>query len=729
MESGTGKGRVIARTRVRRAWLVSAVLLVTIATVAAAATVAPSPARTSRTVVVGGDDRYPPFQFVDAEHQPQGFDIEVARAVLQPQGWSVRFELGDWDKALDKLDRGEVDVVPMFMSEDRDKRFLFSQPYMLRYHVVFGRRGSPVIESLEALAGHRVAVQRAGLAAEALAGSPSGAVQLVEVDFEADALESVDRGDAEYALVPTGIGLYATAQGGMDDIVALGPPLLERQYVFAVRRDRPELVPIINAGLDRVRTSGERDRLYEAAVYGAANPSRDALVTVPVIAAVGAALLLLIVVVAWRRTAATGPRPDQGARSRLIAWLGRRIRRQPQAGFALAEIHLLGLDLIGDVAGEAVADRVVRKIQSRLEVTPGVERVTTLGGGSLGLVLDGITDRTHAEAAMKRLAICLSERLDVGELPVELRSRIGTALYPGDATDPAGLVRAARMACEAARKQVAAGVYYHPGLEPDPRHLTLLAELREAIASGQLGYALQPTLDLGSRCWTGAELLVRWQHPRYGPLPPVDFVPLAEREGVIGEMTLYMVKRALEHCRAWREQGRLLTIAVNVSANDLADPALVSAIIDASGDLGPQLVLELTETDAMRHPEKVVEALARLRPSGIRISVDDFGTGHSSFTNLRLLDADELKIDRTFVMRLLQSPSDQAIVRATIRLAHDLGLSVTAEGIEDDATLAWLAEAGCNAAQGFALAKPMTPEAFASLLDRGTGPGQPVVLH
>ena len=126
MESGTGKGRVIARTRVRRAWLVSAVLLVTIATVAAAATVAPSPARTSRTVVVGGDDRYPPFQFVDAEHQPQGFDIEVARAVLQPQGWSVRFELGGWDKALDKLDRGEVDVVPMFMSEDRDKRFKIS---------------------------------------------------------------------------------------------------------------------------------------------------------------------------------------------------------------------------------------------------------------------------------------------------------------------------------------------------------------------------------------------------------------------------------------------------------------------------------------------------------------------------------------------------------------------------------------------------------------------------
>ena len=205
-------------------------------------------------------------------------------------------------------------------------------------------------------------------------------------------------------------------------------------------------------------------------------------------------------------------------------------------------------------------------------------------------------------------------------------------------------------------------------------------------------------------------------------------MPLAERAGMIGEMTLYMVGRALELCRAWRDQGRVLTIAVNVSANDLADPALVAAIIAASGDLGPQLLLELTETDVMRDPDKVVDALARLRPCGIRISIDDFGTGHSPLTHLRLLDVDELKIDQSFVMRLLQSPSDQAIVRGTIRIAHDLGMQVTAEGIEDDATLAWLVAAGCDSAQGFALAHPMSPEAFVLLLERGAGPPQPRVL-
>lgn len=541
---------------------------------AASPDIAPAPG-SPQTLVVGGDRNYPPFQYLDEHGEARGFDIELLRAVLEPQGVSLRVELGEWDNALDRLDRGEVDVVPMFISTERAARFRFSKPYMLRYHVVFGHRDSALVPSLQALAGHRVAVQRAGLAAETLHAMPPGTVDIVEVDIESDALAAVDRGDAEYALVPTGIGLYATARAGMSDIIALGPPLLERQYVFAVPRNRPDLLPIIDAGLDRVRATGERERLYVAATVGQGAVDVGSTPTsIPAMAATVLLVALLLAALAWWRFSS---------------------------------------------------------------------------GGFL---------RGHRR----------------------------------------------------------------PG--PDPAELALLSELREAIATGQLGYALQPKLDLRSRRWTGAELLVRWQHPRHGALAPADFVPMAERAGMIGEMTLYMVERAIGLCRQWRDQGRALSIAVNVSANDLAAPELVGAIITASGDLGSQLLLELTETDVMREPDKVVEAVARLRPCGIRFSIDDFGTGHSSLSSLRLLEADELKIDRSFVTRLLQSPSDQAIVRSTIRLAHELGVHVTAEGIEDDLTLAWLAKAGCDAAQGFALAQPMGPEDFALLLDRGAGPDQ-----
>src|SRR5690606_17248732 len=159
----------------------------------------------------------------------------------------------------------------------------------------------------------------------------------------------------------------------------------------------------------------------------------------------------------------------------------------------------------------------------------------------------------------------------------------------------------------------------------------------------------QPKIDLRSGRWLGAELLVRWDHPRLGPLPPDAFVPVAEQAGMIDEMTLYLVRRGLAQCRASPDPGNPLQLSINVSANDLADPALVDAIIEASRDAGPGLILEVTETAVMREPERVSAALPRLRGRGIGISVDDFGAGHSSLVNLRRLAPEELKIDRSFV--------------------------------------------------------------------------------
>jgi len=209
---------------------------------------------------------------------------------------------------------------------------------------------------------------------------------------------------------------------------------------------------------------------------------------------------------------------------------------------------------------------------------------------------------------------------------------------------------------------------------------------------------------------------VRWVHPVHGPLAPAAFLPLAERQRVIGEMTLYLTRCAAAHCREWRARGRRLTISVNISAADLADHALLAALADAAGGTASSLLLEVTETDVMGDPARVASAVAQLRSQGIRLSIDDFGTGHSSLTKLRLLEADEVKIDRSFVEGVMHSPSDQAIVRSTIQLAHAVGAQVTAEGIENDATLEWLAQAGCDYAQGFGVARPMSPAEFAMLL-------------
>jgi EAL domain-containing protein (putative c-di-GMP-specific phosphodiesterase class I)/ABC-type amino acid transport substrate-binding protein len=528
---------------------------------------APAPAGDApaepRPVVVGGDSNYPPFHYLDPGGQPSGFDVAMARSLLDAQGIPVRFELGDWDDALARLERGDVDMVPMFVSGERRGRFLFSKPYMLRYHAVYGRMGTPAVGSLDELAGHAVAVQRGGLARDVLAAMPGMAGHLVEVTFEPEAMDVVAEGRAQYALVPTWIGREALKRKGLESMVALSPPLLEREYAFAISRARPELVRIVDAGLDRLRTSGRQQQLFETSIQDMrAPPSRIRIAVLLVLAVVGVIAIVVVVATWWQ------------ARSR------------------------------------------------------------------------------EARAA---------------------RERIGNAPL-------------------------------------------LATELRDAIATGTLGYALQPKLDLHTRQWAGAELLVRWVHPVHGPLAPSAFLPLAERERVIGDMTLYLLRHAATHCSEWRELGHGLTVSVNISANNLGDRTLLDALVAAAGVAAPSLLLEVTETDAMDDPAMIAKAVVKLRRRGIRISIDDFGTGHSSLTKLRLLKADEVKIDRSFVAGLVQSPSDQAIVLSTIQLAHAVGAHVTAEGIEDDATLEWLAQAGCDYGQGFGLARPMAPEEFARLL-------------
>lgn len=710
-------------------WAAAAMLAVL-----SACAIATAWARDPDPVVVGGDATYAPFHFRNMRGEPAGYDVELVRAVAASQGLEVRFELGDWDEALQRLDRGRVDVVPMFVSAERSRRFLFTRPFLMRYHAVFGHRSRQGVASLEELAGTRVAVQRAGLAWEMLGRIPG--VRRVEVDEEAVALAVVARGGADYALVPTGIGYQAINAGGQEDLDALSPPLLERRYAFAVRRDRPDLLAKLEAGLDGVRRNGVQDRLYVKWLGSLSEPSGSGH---------GAQgwmwwLGLLLLPAAWAGFRARNGRPARAGaaavparadaagggealdhmpdRRAMLGEIDKMIAAwQPGApGFALAKVHLLGLDLIEDIAGEATHERVQLEMAGRVVGQYGAERVAVLGPGKLGVILPGTVDQAAAANEVRKLARLLLERMDVGELPVELRSRIGVAVFPFDATDAKGLARAARIAGEAAQKRGVSWLCYQAGLEPDPRNLTLVSELRQAIAGGTLGYQLQPKLDLRRGRWCGGELLVRWDHPRHGPLPPHTFVPLAEQAGTIGEMTLYLVHRALRHCRHWRQAGHALTLSVNVSSNDLADPALVQEIIQASGECGGCLMLEVTETDVMRDPDVVVEAIAQLRGHGIRISVDDFGTGHSSLTNLRRLAPDELKIDQSFVATLLQSPSDQAIVRATIHLAHDLGASVTAEGIEDAATLRWLAKAGCDMAQGFVVARPMDAAEFDAAL-------------
>jgi EAL domain-containing protein (putative c-di-GMP-specific phosphodiesterase class I) len=242
---------------------------------------------------------------------------------------------------------------------------------------------------------------------------------------------------------------------------------------------------------------------------------------------------------------------------------------------------------------------------------------------------------------------------------------------------------------------------------------TLASELPAAIAHDELEIHFQPKAETVTGFIIGMEALVRWRHPQRGLLAPCAFVPLAEQIGVVRELTQAVMTGALAQCRRWQDAGHKVPVAVNVSFTDLQDADFVLEVVALLAEHGVEpesLIIEVTESSIMSDARRVGDSLARLSEFGVRISLDDFGTGYSSLTHLRTLPVSEVKVDRSFVGTMREDSRNAAIVHATVQLAHNLGLEVVAEGVEDDATRRELQELGCDLIQGYLLARPMPPD-------------------
>jgi EAL domain-containing protein (putative c-di-GMP-specific phosphodiesterase class I) len=253
-----------------------------------------------------------------------------------------------------------------------------------------------------------------------------------------------------------------------------------------------------------------------------------------------------------------------------------------------------------------------------------------------------------------------------------------------------------------------------------PRRLALLGDLRKAIATQELRLYYQPKAGLETGLVTSVEALVRWQHPTHGFLPPDQFIPLAEQTGLIGPLTYWVVETALEQCRRWLDAGLDLGVAVNLSMWNLRDASLPDTIAGllAHYRVPPHLLcVELTESAVMTDAEHALRVLDRLFALGVRVAIDDYGTGYASLSYLKHLPAHELKIDHAFVQHLTTEGADRAIVRSTVNMAHTLGMSVVAEGVEDQATWNLLATFGCDTAQGYYLSRPVSAQDLERWLD------------
>jgi diguanylate cyclase (GGDEF)-like protein len=379
-------------------------------------------------------------------------------------------------------------------------------------------------------------------------------------------------------------------------------------------------------------------------------------------------------------------------------------------------IVLLDLDRfkeVNDTLGHHAGDELLQVAAQRLgEGLRTDDLLARLGGDEFGIVLPGLRDGHHALAIVGEIRRRLVDDVKLDGVRVAIEASFGVALFPDHGTTIEQLLRRADAAMYQAKRRSAGVVVHDPAAltrATDTDGLTIHGELRQAIEGDELRLVYQPKFAVGTGAACGMEALVRWQHPRRGLLSPAAFLPEAERSSLIQPLTEWVLRRALDDRAQWRAAGLDLPVSVNVSARNLEAPGFprqVLTLLEASGTAASDIVIEVTETALASDVAAVAEAVDELAGAGVSISVDDFGMGSTSLSGLRTLPVSELKIDRAFISGLDGSPQDRSIVRAIIALAHGLGLSVTAEGVETSAVQDWLRHAGCDTAQGYHLARP-----------------------
>src|SRR4051812_14976510 len=425
-------------------------------------------------------------------------------------------------------------------------------------------------------------------------------------------------------------------------------------------------------------------------------------------------------------------RPDEltGLTSRRAFFeaIKQRVHAAPGEHAAVLMLDLDRFKELNDTLGHRMGDLLLERLGDRIvDVLRPTDTAARLGGDEFAVLCPGASPEGGRRVA-QRLTDAFQEPFELDGLLVHADASIGIATYPTHGDSAEILLQRADVAMYQAKAEATGYEVYDPERDLHSRERLLLAgELRRALSTGEeviLHY--QPQLNLDTGAVESVEALVRWEHPERGLLPPGAFLGTAESGGLMRRLTRYVLHTAVAQAATWRDEGLCLRIAVNLAATDLADNSLADEIGEllAEHELeGDAMKFELTESDVMSHPERAVATMTELHALGCTLSLDDFGTGHSSLAHLKQLPVDELKIDRSFIMRLDEDPDDLAIVRAATGLARDMHLTVVAEGVETEQTCRQIAELGCETAQGYHIAKPLPePELRAWLLARAAAP-------
>jgi len=387
--------------------------------------------------------------------------------------------------------------------------------------------------------------------------------------------------------------------------------------------------------------------------------------------------------------------------------------------FTVLHLNISRLKDVNDTLGHNVGDEVIKELARRLNLLIKQESFQLLAHlGADEFVL--LVSSTDLDEIIKQIQSNLEANFNYQGISLQLQARMGVALYPENSKNAKSLIQMADTALHHTRRTGKLVQLYHTDYDVNTvERLNLINDLKQAIPAGELELYFQPKLCLRTMVVTHVEALVRWQHPTLGMVPPDDFIYIAEQTGQIKALTRWVFTTALKQFSIWEKLGLKLNIAINISAENLKEADfhqfICQSIMQAEVP-ADKITLEVTESAVVEDPQAAIKLLSQFKEHGMKLSIDDYGTGYSSLAQLKQLPVHELKIDKSFIQRLEHDDDDQIIVRSTIELAHNMGLHVVAEGIEDEFSLNWLIKNGCELAQGYFISRPKPAKELTSWL-------------
>lgn len=716
----------------------------------------PGPQAAAESIVVGGEAGYRPFESLGRTSEPVGFNIDLMRAVADTTGHAVRFRLGSWETMREALQTGEIDVLGMFVSEQRAQRVDFARPHLIVHHRIFIPASAERINSIEGLAGKSVIVQRQAYSHEYLAASglPRD-LALVETDTEG--LELLARGEHDAAVLTEYRSRYALRERRLEGLAVSGPPVLPVEYALAVRKGNRALLETLNSGLDEVMSSGEFDRIYARWLqpYGEADTLARAsglriISGIVALALLALSLWLLIrLFVSRRQTRQAQDRLVHLTRHDTLTGLLSRhaleqeldaMCREREAGnHVLLHINVDRFRVLNDTVGHSAADRVLRALAERLRrVFPAGTPIARLGADEFALLLQ----QCEGQAAVNLGEQLLSDldRHPLDSLPEHqpFGLSIGVARFDPTTDRMPDVLRRADCACLAAKEVGGDRVHFW---QPDDRRLAerfgervWISRIHHALGEQRMRLYWQPIVAVGPPPYRieAAEILIRMQSSETPnePIAAAKFMPAAERYFLAQQIDRWVLNSLLGWMQGQAEVlASLSRINVNLSGRSLGDRRFLDdlgGLINRHRNLLGKLCLEVTETALINNLDQARAVLERAHRGGCSIALDDFGTGVSSMSYLRHLPVDCLKIDGSFVRDIARDRSAFEFIREINRLAQTMGKVTVAECVETEDVAEALAEAGVDRMQGYLIGRPAPittlPQALADSTLAHAGP-------